>query len=242
MRPCSCAASTSAFRSSGAAVAAFRREGQGAVIAPVARAGKFRDRHQLDGGDAQRGKPRQVARHAGKAAQQPDMQFVDNGFVPRPAAPLWIVATDRSADRQRCWRHEHRHLGRARPDRGRRCRPAACSDSGRRRRNPLPPRTSRRRLRRHRQRRPSVDRQPRLCSAPEPRGEIAFDSARRRFAPKGRRQLRVRHCAGFSSRAKTSTALRDSTSDFVVVDHLGLTRRVGRYRSARSPAGPGRPS
>ena len=71
----------------GRAVAAVRRKRQHAVVAPIARAGKFRDRHQLDGGDAELGEPRQFARHAGEAAEQAGMQFVDDRFVPGPAAP-----------------------------------------------------------------------------------------------------------------------------------------------------------
>ena len=61
----------------GRAVAAFGRERQRAVVAPVARAGKFRDRHQFDGGDAELGKARQFARDAGKAAEQAGMQLVE---------------------------------------------------------------------------------------------------------------------------------------------------------------------
>ena len=69
------------------AIAAVGRERQHAVVAPVALAGKIVDRHQLDGGDAQRGEVGQGCLHAVEAAQSADMQLVEHRLVPRPAAP-----------------------------------------------------------------------------------------------------------------------------------------------------------
>ena len=92
----------------GRAVAAFRRKRQNAVVAPIARAGEIRDRHQFDGGYAEFGKPRQFADDAVKAAEHAGMQFVEDGFVPRPAAPIADDASDRTRDRRRCWRRARR--------------------------------------------------------------------------------------------------------------------------------------
>ena len=76
------------------AVGGLRSELQHTVIAPAALARKIGDRHELDGGDTQ---PSQVvelifhAREGAFRAERADVQLVDNGLMPRPAAPLLIV-------------------------------------------------------------------------------------------------------------------------------------------------------
>ncbi|EXF46710.1 hypothetical protein BAY1663_00874 [Pseudomonas sp. BAY1663] len=74
-----------------AAVGGFRRVGQDAVVAPVAVAGKFGDRHQFDGGDAQLDEPGQVLLHCGESAIEAGMQLVEHRLVPGPAAPLGVA-------------------------------------------------------------------------------------------------------------------------------------------------------
>ncbi|KAG1322300.1 hypothetical protein G6F63_013440 [Rhizopus arrhizus] len=64
-----------------------RRIRQYAVITPVARAGKVRDGHQFDDGDAQRRQARQPFGQPRKAARQARVRFIDDGFRPRPAMP-----------------------------------------------------------------------------------------------------------------------------------------------------------
>ena len=49
-------------------IGALGREGQHAVVAPVAGAGKIADRHQLDGSDAEPGEAVEVGLHAREAA------------------------------------------------------------------------------------------------------------------------------------------------------------------------------
>ena len=73
------------------AVAAGGRERQHAVVAPVARAGKFVDRHQLDGRDSQRREAGQRCLDAGEAAEKAGMQLVEDGLAPRPAAPSGML-------------------------------------------------------------------------------------------------------------------------------------------------------
>ena len=75
------------FQFVGRAVGAVRRKGKNAVIAPAMRAGKFRDRHQLDGGDAKPGEPRQLCRDPVEAAEQARMQLVEHRVLPGPAIP-----------------------------------------------------------------------------------------------------------------------------------------------------------
>src|SRR5690606_3706010 len=72
----------------GCAIAGVRCEWQHTVVSPIALARKIGDRHQLDGGDAQLGKFRQLAPDAGEAATTADMQLVDHHFVPWPTAPF----------------------------------------------------------------------------------------------------------------------------------------------------------
>ena len=80
----------------GRAVAAFGRKRQHAVIAPVARAREFGDRHQFDGSDAEFGKARQVrAQHRRNPPSKPDMKLVQHRLVPRTAAPF-LFAIDRT--------------------------------------------------------------------------------------------------------------------------------------------------
>ncbi len=75
----------------GRAIGGIGREGQHAVVAPVARAGKVVQRHQLDGGDAQCGERRQTSLHAGVAAERADVQFVEHGLIPGPAGPVGVL-------------------------------------------------------------------------------------------------------------------------------------------------------
>ena len=72
----------------GPAVAASGAKAANAVVTPVVAAGKFRDRHQLDGGDTERGKARQFAGNTGKAAEHAGVRFVEHRLVPRPPAPV----------------------------------------------------------------------------------------------------------------------------------------------------------
>ena len=74
----------------GRAVRALRRERQHAVVAPVARAGRLRERHQLDRGDAERGELVEPLRGRGVGAlrrERADVQLVEHDLVPRPPAP-----------------------------------------------------------------------------------------------------------------------------------------------------------
>ena len=75
----------------GRAVGTVGRKGQRAVVAPVARAGKIVDRHQLDGGDAEPRQAVEVGLHAGKAAAGPRMQLIQHGLVPRPTLPFGMA-------------------------------------------------------------------------------------------------------------------------------------------------------
>ena len=64
------------------------------VVAPIALAGKLRDRHQLDRGDPKLHQVRQVLLDGQEAAEGTDVQLVDHRFVPRAsqpgAVPPWI--------------------------------------------------------------------------------------------------------------------------------------------------------
>ena len=103
----------------GRAVAAFGREGQHAVVAPIARAGKFRDRHQLDRGDAEVGKPRQFAHDAGKAAEHSRHAAHRAPFRATAGRAISADASDTTQDRRRRWRRGLVRPARARPDRER---------------------------------------------------------------------------------------------------------------------------
>ncbi len=80
------------FEPVGAAVARLRRVQVDAVVSPVARTGELRDRHELDGGDAERDQVRQaidrrVERPAGREGA--DVQLVGDEVgdgAPAPAA------------------------------------------------------------------------------------------------------------------------------------------------------------
>ncbi len=65
----------------------LRRVGQHPVVAPVTLAGALRQRHQLNGGDAQLGQAWQVLLYSGVASQDPHMQLVDHRFMPGSALP-----------------------------------------------------------------------------------------------------------------------------------------------------------
>ncbi len=72
----------------GRAIGGVGREGQHAVIAPVALAGEIVDRHELDGGDAELSQVGQPRGDTGEAAQAAGMQLVEHGFRPFAAAPV----------------------------------------------------------------------------------------------------------------------------------------------------------
>ena len=74
----------------GAAVGGVRREGQHAVVAPVAPAGEVGHRHQLEGGDAEFGEVVEAAADAvivAAAGEAAGVQFVDHRLFPAPPAP-----------------------------------------------------------------------------------------------------------------------------------------------------------
>ncbi len=73
------------------AVAALRRVGQGAVVAPVACTREFRDRHEFDRCNAKFGEPLQFPRDAGVAAEKPCVELVQHGLVPGASGPLRIA-------------------------------------------------------------------------------------------------------------------------------------------------------
>ncbi len=73
------------------AVGGFGRVRQNPVVAPIAIAGKFRQRHQLDGGHAQfgqSGKPLLDLRITSIGAH---VQFVEHRFVPGAASPVGVA-------------------------------------------------------------------------------------------------------------------------------------------------------
>ncbi len=70
----------------GAAVGRIGGERHDAVVAPVARAGELRKRHQLDRGHAELGQMIELAPHAIERAflgERADVQLVQHGFCPR---------------------------------------------------------------------------------------------------------------------------------------------------------------
>ncbi len=73
------------------AIGGIRRVRQHAIIAPIMPAGKIRDRHQLDGGNADRRQARQLRAHRVEPAEAARMQLVNHGFRPGPAAPFGIL-------------------------------------------------------------------------------------------------------------------------------------------------------
>ena len=75
------------FQLVGGAEGAVRREGEDAVVAPVAGTGDVGEGHELDGGDAEGGEVGQAGADAGVAAEKAHVQLVDDGLVPRAAVP-----------------------------------------------------------------------------------------------------------------------------------------------------------
>ena len=76
------------------AVGGVGREGQHAVVAPVAPAGKVGHRHQLDRGDAERREIGQARSRGGERSfgrERAHVQLVDHGLVPRPPAPSVVA-------------------------------------------------------------------------------------------------------------------------------------------------------
>ena len=69
------------------AVGGLRCIGQHPVVAPVAITGKLRQRHQFDGGNAQRHQARQMLFNFGKSTERTDVQLVNHRFAPRPTIP-----------------------------------------------------------------------------------------------------------------------------------------------------------
>ncbi len=85
----------------GRAVRGLRGERKHAVVAPVARAGRLRERHQLDRGDAeldQRVEPRERAGIRPFGTERPDVQLVDDDLVPRAAVPRRLPGVRRGVD------------------------------------------------------------------------------------------------------------------------------------------------
>ena len=77
-----------------AAVAGVRREGQHAVIAPVAGAREVGERHQLDGRDAEIDEMVQLLPHAVVGAgrrEAADVELVENRFLPGPSRPVTVL-------------------------------------------------------------------------------------------------------------------------------------------------------
>ncbi len=82
----------------GPAVARIRRKGQHAVIAPIPRAGEIGERHQLDRGDAEIPQPVELGHRrtiGSRARERAEMQLVNDGFAPRPAAPGFVAPFER---------------------------------------------------------------------------------------------------------------------------------------------------
>ncbi len=79
------------FQIVGAAIGAVGRVPQHAVIAPVARSRKIRQRHQFQSGDSGGGEMIESFDHGAVAAvrhEGADMGFDQYGFMPRPTAPV----------------------------------------------------------------------------------------------------------------------------------------------------------
>jgi hypothetical protein len=129
----------------GRAVVVRRREQIDAVVTPVARAGSFGHRHQLDRGDAERREvvePRFDTGERARRRERADVQLVDDEVVARHAAPVVVGPLERRGI------DEHRRPVRAfglKPRRGRNVRrPAGEAAVGQR-----AERAGRRRVRAH---------------------------------------------------------------------------------------------
>ncbi len=78
----------------GRAVRRVGREWQHPVVAPVAAAGEIGERHQLDRGDAELGQVLQPLGSGDEGAfggEGADVELVDHGLGPRPAAPAGVA-------------------------------------------------------------------------------------------------------------------------------------------------------
>ncbi len=73
------------------AIGRLRSIMQNAIVAPVAITGELRKRHQLDRGNAQSGKSRQVLFHSGVATHGAHMQLIDHCFMPRTTVPCSVL-------------------------------------------------------------------------------------------------------------------------------------------------------
>ena len=62
-------------------------EWQHAVITPIAFAGKSVHGHELDGSHAQLGQAWQLLHDTAEAVEHSHMQFINNGFAPKPTLP-----------------------------------------------------------------------------------------------------------------------------------------------------------
>src|SRR5579875_574724 len=79
------------------AVGVLGGEGVGAVVAPVALAGKLSHRHQLDRGDTQLGKLAEMRNNlveCARLAERPDVQLVDDVVAQSDAGPMFVGPLD----------------------------------------------------------------------------------------------------------------------------------------------------
>src|SRR6478672_8590011 len=97
----------------GMAIATIGSKGQYTVVSPVARSGKIRDWHQLHGGDPQ---SYQVVesflqrREGSLRSESTNMEFVNDGFLPRPSAPFLIGPFESRGIDYRTWAMHVRRL------------------------------------------------------------------------------------------------------------------------------------
>ena len=178
----------------GRAIGGVGREGQHAVVAPVALAREIVDRHELDGGDAELSQVGQPRGDTGEAAQAAGMQLVEHGLRAICGRASPDAASDRRADRRPGWDRARRDLARATRDRARPARRPADSDSARRPRMPPRRRTSpRRRASSARRRAFDLDRHLRLAGGPQAKARmVRIDQV----APNGRSRAKLVMAAG----------------------------------------------
>src|SRR5262249_25748819 len=82
----------------GPAIDRIRRVRQHPVVAPVAPAGKVRERHEFDRSDAEVPEVVELGAHAGVGSlrgEGPDVQLVDHRLGPRPSAPALVLPLER---------------------------------------------------------------------------------------------------------------------------------------------------
>ena len=182
----------------GRAVGAIRRERQHAVIAPVARAGKIVDRHQLDGGDAESASAVELALHAGEAAAaaRHAARTAPSRAMAGRASPALRQRYAPRIDHQARAMHvvglrARRRIGHGQPDPSRSDRRAPAPQSPR-------PRTSRRRAGASRIGAPPSISTDDLVAAPAPTAESACGSS----PTTGRAERQSRRTTSWPSRPK----------------------------------------